>query len=227
DHLYRTAGAAALAGQSDAELLRHALGGAGAESAFTVILHRHGPLVYRTCRAALRETHDAEDAFQATFLVLARKARSLRVRGDLGPWLYEVARRVSAHARTAAVRRRNHEQQAAALRAGSVSDATNGDFQIASLVHDAVGRLPERFRPAVVLCDLEGLSYREAASRLGWTLPTVRNRLARARQRLRTYLRRAGLAPESAALATATAPTLPRALAIETARAAAQVAAGS
>jgi len=229
DHLYRTAGAAALAGRSDAELLRHVVAGPGtaAEAAFTVLVHRHGPLVYRTCRAALRDTHDAEDAFQATFLVLARKARTLRVRRDLGPWLYEVARRVSAHARAAAARRRKHEQQAAAVRAGSVSDGTNSDCEIASLVHEAVGRLPQRFRAAIVLCDLEGLSYREAAGRLGWTLPTVRNRLARGRQRLRTALRRAGLAPESAALATATAPTLPRALAITTARAAAQVATGS
>jgi RNA polymerase sigma factor (sigma-70 family) len=229
DHLYRTAGAAALAGRTDAELLRHVLAGPGAaaEAAFTVLVHRHGPLVYRTCRAALRDAHDAEDAFQATFLVLSRKARSLRVRGYLGPWLYEVARRVSAHARAVNARRRKHEQQASAVRAGSVSDGTNSDSQITSLVHDAVGRLPERFRAAVVLCDLEGLSYREAAGRLGWTLPTVRNRLARGRQRLRTALRRVGLAPESAALATATAPTLPRALAIATARAAAQVATGS
>jgi RNA polymerase sigma factor (sigma-70 family) len=229
DHLYRAAGAAALAGRTDAELLRHVLAGPGAaaEAEFTVLVHRHGPLVYRTCRAALRDTHDAEDAFQATFLVLARKARSLRVRGDLGPWLYEVARRVTAHARAAAARRRKHEQQAAAVRAGSVSDGTTSDSEIASLVHDAVGRLPQRFRAAVVLCDLEGLSYREAAGRLGWTLPTVRNRLARGRQRLRTALLRAGLAPESAALATATAPTLPRALAIATSRAAAQVATGS
>jgi RNA polymerase sigma factor (sigma-70 family) len=229
DHLYRTAGAAALAGRTDADLLRHVLEapGAGAEAAFAVLLHRHGPLVYRTCRAALRDTHDAEDTFQATFLVLARKARSLRVRGDLGPWLYEVARRISAHARAAAARRRKQEQQAAAIRAGSVSDGTNSDSEIASLVHDAVGRLSQRFRAAVVLCDLEGLSYREAAGRLGWTLPTVRNRLARGRLRLRTVLRRAGLAPESAALATATAPALPRALAMATARAAARVATGS
>jgi RNA polymerase sigma factor (sigma-70 family) len=228
DHLYRTAGAAALAGQTDAELLRHVLAGPGnaAETAFTVLLHRHGPLVYRTCRAALRDTHDAEDAFQATFLVLARKARSLRVRGDLGPWLYEVARRVSAHARTAATRRRKHEQ-AAAARAETVSAEKTVEDDVVTLVHDAVGRLPERFRAAVVLCDQEGLSYREAAGRLGWTLSTVRNRLAQGRQRLRTALQRAGLAPESAALATASAPTLPRALAIATARAAAHVATGS
>jgi RNA polymerase sigma factor (sigma-70 family) len=228
DHLYRTAGAAALAGRTDPELLRHVLAGPGtaAEAAFAVLLHRHGPLVYRTCRAALRDTHDAEDAFQATFLVLARKARSLRVRGDLGPWLYEVACRVSAHARAAAARRRKHEQEAA-IRAGSASGGRAIEPDVASLVHDAVGRLPQRFRDAVVLCDLEGLSYREAAGRLGWTLPTVRNRLARGRQRLRTALRRAGLAPESAALATATAPTMPRALAMATARAAAQVSTGT
>src|SRR5207248_11709597 len=158
---------------------------AGAEAAFTVLLQAHGPLVYRTCRAGLRDTHDAEDAFQATFLVLARKARSLRVRGDLGPWLYEVARRVSAHACAAASRRRTHEQLAA-VGAASVRDGKNGEPDVAGLVHDAVGRLPERFRAAVVLCDLEGLSYREAAGRLGWTLPTVRNRLARRRPPPRT-----------------------------------------
>src|SRR5207237_5801526 len=122
-------------------------------------------------------------------------------RGDLAPWLYEVARRVSAHARAAAARRRKHEQRAAVSASGVASAPGDGVApDVAALVHDAVGRLPERFRAAVVLCDLEGLSYREAAGRLGWTAAAVRNRLARGRQRLRAALTRAGVAHTAVAM---------------------------
>jgi RNA polymerase sigma factor (sigma-70 family) len=218
--------AAALAGLSDAELVRRFAAGPGpaAEAAFTVLLCRHGPLVYRVCRAAVRQGHDADDAFQATFLVLARKAASLPPHNDLGPWLYEVARRVSAHARAEAVRRRRLERQVAAEKAppGGTDEA-----DLAAAVHDALGRLPERFRAPVVLCDLEGLSYQEAAGRLGWSHGSVRNRLARGRQRLRVALERMGVAPAAAALASGAAPVVPRALAEATARAAVLVAARS
>src|SRR5689334_9533570 len=223
-HLYRTAGAAALAGLSDAELLRRFTAGGGAgEAAFAALLDRHGPSVLRVCRSTVRNTHDAEDAFQATFLVLAARARSLALRGPLGLWLYGVARRVALQARTAAARRRRHEQRAAKAEAGA-HDAVEPD--VAGVVLDCISRLPERFRAAVILCDLEGLTYAEAADRLGWTHATVRTRLARGRERLRLALTRKGLAPV-AALAAGAVPPVPRALAAATARAAVHVAAGT
>jgi RNA polymerase sigma factor (sigma-70 family) len=222
-HLYRTAGDQALAGLPDADLLRRFAAQTGAaEVAFTVLLHRHGPAVLRVCNDLLRDHHDAEDAFQATFLVLATRAPSLTLRGTLGPWLYEVARRVSLHARTARHRRRAHE------RGGPVPEARDGDVRdpdLAGLVHDAIGRLPHRLRAPVVLCELDGLTYQQAADHLGWTHAQVRSRLAQGRQRLRVVFQRMGLAP---AVAVALGPALPvpTALAGATARAAALVAAG-
>jgi RNA polymerase sigma factor (sigma-70 family) len=222
-HIYRTAGEAALAAQPDADLLRRFAAEAGAaEAAFAALLRRHGPEVLRICRAIVRDAHNAEDAFQATFLVLAARARDLKLRGPLGPWLIGVARRVAMQARTAAARRRRHERLAARAEVQSVGTA---EPDLAAAVMEAVGRLPERFRAAVVLCDLEGLSYREAASRLGWTHGAVRNRLARGRARLRAALTKKGLAP-AAAVAMGAAPPVPRTLAAATARAAALVAAG-
>jgi RNA polymerase sigma factor (sigma-70 family) len=219
--LYRAAGAEALAGQPDADLVRRFAAAAGAaEAAFAALLRRHGPAVWRVCRAYLREPADAEDAFQATFLVLATRAGSLALRGPLGPWLAGVARRVALRARAAAARRRRHECRAA--RAEAVTDAP-AEPDTAAAVLDAVARLPGRLRAPVLLCDLEGLTYQEAAGRLGLSHAAVRNRLARGRRRLRAALRRLGLAP--AALAAPLA--VPRALAAATARAAVAVATGS
>ncbi len=224
--LYRSAGPAGLDGQTDAELLRRGTsGGPAAEAAFDALLRRHGPLVWRVCRAALRNPADAEDAFQATFLVLARRAPSLSLRGPLGPWLYGVARRISARARSAAALRSAHERQAAAARATTYGPPGDGG-ELAELVHRAVGRLPASQRAAVLLCDLGGLTYQEAAERLGWTPAALRNRLARARSRLRAALVRVGVVPAVALAHEAVAP-VPRALAAATARAAALTAAGA
>jgi RNA polymerase sigma factor (sigma-70 family) len=223
-HLYRTIGSSALAGLPDTELLRHfTAGGAAGEAAFAALLNRHGPSVLRVCRSVLRNTHDAEDAFQATFLVLAAKARSLALRGPLALWLYRVSRRVALQARIVADRRRRYEQRVSRCEAIAGESSESG---VAGEVLDSVGRLPDRFRSAVILCDLEGLSYAEAAERLGWTHATLRNRLARGRDRLRTALAKKGLAPVTA-LAAGAVPPVPRALALATARAAVGVAAGS
>ncbi len=220
NQLRRTLGAPALAGLPDGPLLhRFAAGGGDALPAFDLLLRRHGPLVWRACRAALRDEHAAEDAFQATFLLLVRKASRLSLRGSLGPWLFGVALRVCAHARRDAARRQAHERRAAEARAAAPCGL--GDA-VAELVHDEVARLPKGLRSAVVLCDLEGLTYQEAAERLGWTHAAVRGRLARARERLRQRLARHGLGPSLLVAA----PPVPRPLAAATARGAFAFASG-
>jgi RNA polymerase sigma factor (sigma-70 family) len=193
--------------------------GEAAELAFAVLVERHGPMVLRVCRAALGDEHEAQDAFQATFLVLARRCGSLRGDGSLGPWLYGVARRVASCAHAAAARRRRHERRAAEQAPiQSAGGAGQADLDLERSLHDEIGRLPERFRVAVVLCLLDGLSHEQAARRLGWPLGTVKSRLATGRARLRTRLIRRGLAPSAAVLRPATpsqaAPqTVPAALA--------------
>jgi RNA polymerase sigma factor (sigma-70 family) len=222
--LYRAVGAEALAERPDAELLRRFAAASGAaEVAFAALVRRHGPAVWGVCRAYLREPADAEDAFQATFLVLATRAGSLSLRGALGPWLTGVARRVCRWARTAAARRRRYERLAARA---NRTDAAPAEPDTAEAVRGAVMRLPERLRVPVVLCDLEGLTYQQAAERLGLSHGAVRNRLARGRRRLEAALRRLGLAPAALVLPRGL-PAPPAALAARTARAAVLVAAGS
>ena len=164
-----------------------------AELSFAALIKRHGPMVFRTSQAILRDRHDAEDAFQATFLVLARKARSLWIGDSLGPWLFQVACRVAACARSAALRRRVHEREVAGMGVSTVEDKTWDDGP--AVLCEELKRLPDRYRAAIVLCDLEGLTQERAAMLLGWPAGTVRSRLARGRQRLRERLTRRGLAP--------------------------------
>ena len=181
--------------QTDRQLLQLYAGRdpMAAELAFTVLVRRHGPMVFRACRAILRDPHAAEDAFQATFLVLARKAGGLWVRGSLGPWLLSVARRVAYCARTDASRQRAHERTAAERAAPATVDPGWDDRD--AILHEELVRLPEKYRTAVVLCDLEGLTQEQAARQLGWPDGTVRSRLARGRERLRERLTRRGMAP--------------------------------
>ncbi len=166
--------------------------GEAAELAFAVLVERHGAMVLRVCRSVLPDVYDAEDAFQATFLVLVKKARGLWVRDSLGPWLHQVAYRTASQGRLAAARRRRHEQQAAAQRVESRSVKHD---DLAGLVHEEIERLPERFRAPLVLCDLEGSSHEQAARHLGWPIGTIKSRQARGRERLRDRLRRRGVAP--------------------------------
>jgi RNA polymerase sigma factor (sigma-70 family) len=184
-----------IAALTDQQLLEGFAGrdGEPTELCFDALIKRHGPMVLRTCQAILHDRHDAEDAFQATFLVLARKARSLWVRESLGPWLFEVACRVAACARSATARRRFHERRAAGM-AASIEQHTAGDDR-GGVLCEELNRLPDQFRAALVLCDLEGLTQERAAQILGWPAGTVRSRLARGRQRLRDRLTRRGLAP--------------------------------
>jgi RNA polymerase sigma factor (sigma-70 family) len=162
-----------------------------AEQAFEALIERHGPMVFRVCRGVLGNDHTAEDAFQATFLVLARKARSLYVTGSLASWLYGVAHRVARRARSDAARRARHERRSAEVtRAGNHEMPSWRDDL--SIVGDEIERLPADLRDVVVLCYLEGKTYDEAAFGLGVADSTVRGRLARARRRLRARLIRRG-----------------------------------
>ncbi len=163
-----------------------------AEFAFAAIVERHGPMVLRVCRSALRDRHLADDAFQATFLVLAQKARSLWVNDSLGPWLHRVAHRIATKARHSEARRREHERRAAALSPRYAREPDNWNEQ-AALLHEEIDRLSERFRTPIVLCDMQGLTHEKAARHLGWPVGTVKSRLARAREILRGRLSRRGL----------------------------------
>jgi HlyD family secretion protein len=152
----------------------------------------------------LADPHDAQDAFQATFLVLIKKARGLWVRDSLGPWLHQVAYRTAACARATAERRRRHERHAARLAAVSFTTNEDGlDREWEQLLHAEIERLPEHYRVPIVLCDLEGRSHEQAARHMGWAIGTVKSRHSRGRERLRDRLRRRGLAPDTCLLATA------------------------
>jgi RNA polymerase sigma factor (sigma-70 family) len=200
-----------------------------AELAFEALVHRHGPMVYRVCRAILRDSHDTHDAFQATFLVLVKKARGLWVRESLGPWLHQVAHRTASRARSAVARRRRHERLATQSAAESAGGAVLDDLE--DILGEELGRLPERYRSAVVLCLLGGLSPEQAARHLGCPVGTVHSRLARGRERLRDRLTRRGLAPVVGMIGTELArdvasPAVPAALAHSTVHSAIRFAAG-
>ena len=165
-----------------------------AELAFSALVERHEAMVWRVCLAIVRDEHEAEDAFQATFLVLVRKARSLWVRDSLGPWLHQVACRTASCLRTTVIRRRQHEQRCAEKDATrSVEVGTPRDPDLDAAVHEEVNRLPEKYRAPVVLCDLEGRTHQEAARFLGWPIGTVKSRQSQGRRLLRDRLVRRGL----------------------------------
>ncbi len=127
------------------------------EAAFAAIVERHGPMVHRVCRGVLRESHDADDAFQATFLILARKAGAIRRNGSVGSWLYGVACRVALRARSARTRRAALELSAGAWSMEHQPETRDIEFQ--PEIHEEVDRLPTKYRSAIILCDLEGLTH--------------------------------------------------------------------
>ena len=187
--------AGTVVGLTDGQLLRrftHRRDDVG-QAAFAALVARHGPMVLRVCSGVLRDLTDIEDAFQATFLVLARKARSIREPDAVGSWLYGVALRIAAKARVAAMRRQVHERQCAAMAAVPEIVEDRHDLELALL--EEVDRLPEKYRAPIVLCYLERLTHEAAARRLRWPVGTVEGRLARARGLLRSRLTRRGLAP--------------------------------
>ncbi len=173
------------------------------EAAFAALVARHGPMVLNVCRQLLGDRHHAEDAFQAVFLVLARKARSIREPELLGNWLYGVALRTARKARGRLARRRRTEEQGAVSRpeVDRLPAEPMLDREQAEALHGEIDRLPGAFRLPVVLCYFEGLTLDEAAERLQWPGGTLRSRLARARDKLRRGLSRRGFALSTAALA--------------------------
>ncbi|WP_435022195.1 sigma-70 family RNA polymerase sigma factor [Tundrisphaera sp. TA3] len=181
---------------TDGQLLeRFAAGPADVRDvAFSALIERHGPMVLGVCRGILGGRHDAEDAFQATFLVLVRQARGLWVRDSIGPWLHRVAQRTAVAARAGAARRARIER-----RSPPTEPTHHPGDDLARVVHEEVARLADRDRAVVVLCDLEGQTHEQAARALGWPVGSVKSRLSRARDRLRLRLIRRGLAPEGAA----------------------------
>jgi len=170
-----------------------------AQAAFAVVMERHGPMVWGVCRCLLDDPHEAADAFQATFLILVRRATSVRVNNSLGPWLYGVSRKVALRARASSARRSAREIRGVETdlipddRSASYSDPTR--IELLSALDEEIERLPEPYRAALVLCDLAGVSHEEAARQFGCAIGTVGSRLARGRERLRARLLRRGFAP--------------------------------
>jgi RNA polymerase sigma factor (sigma-70 family) len=162
------------------------------EAAFTALVRRHGPLVLGVCRRVLRQEQDAEDCFQATFLVLARKAGSIRRAEALGPWLYEVAYRIALKARARAARQRTHERQAADM---PRTDLGREELrrELRGVLDEELHHLPERYRRLLLLCDLQGESHQEAARRLGLPPGSLSRHLGRARELLRERLLQRGI----------------------------------
>ena len=170
-----------------------------AEAAFEELMIRHGPMVLSICRNVLGDLHDAQDAFQAVFLVLANRARSIRRRDSVASWLFGVAQRVAARARSRAARRRSIDQKAAERVTESyVLPEHDPDREV---VHDELERLPEGLRAPLVLCYLEGLSYDAAAQQLDLSEGALRGRLSQGRKRLRSRLAHRGVAVPAGLLA--------------------------
>ncbi len=167
------------------------------EDAFAVLVHRHGPLVWRVCRRVLGPSPDAEDAFQATFIVLVRKAGTVRWKTSIAGWLYQVAHRVALRCRARIAR---HAAALADHRTAApprLPESSDDDRR--TTIEEEIARLPESLRLPVVMCYVEGLTNGEAARRLGCPEGTVASRLARARERLRRRLRARGIAVVGAA----------------------------
>ena len=169
------------------------------EAAFAVLVIRHGPMVWGVCRRLLHQ-HDAEDAFQATFLVLARKAASIRSKDMLGNWLYGVAHQTALQARRTAARRRAKEVQLTTMPDIKAVE-TDPWADIQPLLDEELSRLPDIYRAVIVLCDLEGRTRKEVASHLRVPEGTVAARVARARAMLAKRLTQRGVALSGGALA--------------------------
>jgi RNA polymerase sigma factor (sigma-70 family) len=168
------------------------------EDAFAELVERYGPLVLRVCRSILADEHEAQDAFQVTFLVLARKSHDLWIRDSLAPWLHGVARRIASDARKSATRRQEFERRIASIGTSvAVIEEPDAAAELTAVIQEEIHRLPEAHRSAVILCDLQGQTHQEAALLLGCPVGTVKSRQSRAREQLRRRLTRRGIAISS------------------------------
>ena len=186
------------AGWTDGQLLE-AYVRSREEAAFAALVHRHGPMVWGVCRRVLCDETDAEDAFQATFLVLVRKAASVVPREQIANWLYGVARQTAVKARAMAVKRKAREKQVKDMPEPAVAEQ-NGWDDLLPLLDRELSRLPDKYRTAIILCDLEGKSYKEASRQLGCPEGTLAARLARGRAMLAKHLARHRLGVTSGTL---------------------------
>ncbi len=187
----RAAGAGPLRHLPDDQLLERFLVQRD-DSAFEVIVRRHGPMVLRVCWRALRQIQDAEDAFQATFLLLAHKVGAIRKRASLSSWLHGVAHRVSLKAQAQRLAKRRHEGQLVETQRRSLEEITWAELR--PLLDEELQALPEKLRLPLILCYLEGKTQDEAAGVLKWSKCTFRRRLEEAREALRRRLARRGVA---------------------------------
>jgi RNA polymerase sigma factor (sigma-70 family) len=200
--------------------------------AFAELVRRHGPMVLGVCRRLVGEYHAADDAFQAVFLVLARRAAAVRPRSAVGNWLYGVAYKTAVKARSVLARRRTRERQVDAMPEPPAPPPDDVWSDVRPVIDEELARLPERLRLPVVLCDLEGRPQRQVAKHLGVAQQTLASRLAGARRLLAARLTRRGIALSGGALAAvlggnASAATVPPRLADGLARAAEALAAGA
>jgi RNA polymerase sigma factor (sigma-70 family) len=184
--------------QSDADLLKRFLSGSNgaSEDAFESLLRRHGPMVLSVCQKIVGDPHDAEDAFQATFFILATQARSIREQRSVASWLHGVALRVASRLRASAERRRTEERRLAEiviLDDDPEAARPEDDPLDHEALHQEVQRLPSKYREAIVLCYLQGMTQEAIAGQLGCSTSTVGVRLMRARAQLKARLSRRGI----------------------------------
>jgi RNA polymerase sigma factor (sigma-70 family) len=198
-HLRSYLGAQTARTSTDGELL-HRFASQGEQQAYATLVERYAPLVVGVCRRVLQDEHAAEDAFQATFLVLWRKASSLDGRGSIANWLYTVAYHLALKAKIRADQRRAHERQVPAMPDVETQNEPVWN-ELRPLLDEELERLPPKYRSPMVLCYLAGKTNEQAAQELGWTKDTVRGRLAKARELLRARLARRGVTVASTALA--------------------------
>jgi RNA polymerase sigma factor (sigma-70 family) len=160
--------------------------------AFRALIERHGRMVLAVCRNVLGESHDVDDAFQTTFLILAQSAYTIKQRDSIGPWLRRVALRVARKVRAKAYDRRALDRRDRSFEPETVGD--HDDFVLIPMLREEMGRLPDRYRLPLVLCYLEGKTNEEAALQLRCPVGTIKGRLSRARGRLRDRLSQRGAA---------------------------------
>jgi RNA polymerase sigma factor (sigma-70 family) len=221
--------AGAIGSLGDGDLLARFLGrDDSAEPAFAALVDRHERMVLRVCLDVLGDPHEAQDAAQATFFILARKAAAIRKPEALPSWLHGTARRVASRALRESIRRRKHERRSAEVSTRNGSEESPRGWPE---LHEELARLPDRYREPIVLCDLTGLTHEQAAGKLGCPARTLETRLYRGRERLKDRLVRRGLAPSAALVgatwATESQAALPSGWTASTASAAVRLAKGS